>query len=69
MYIALENADFGWRDEQVEVVDQLWKDGAPIDEIAKLMSRPARDVFLLIFDRLESGRLKEREGSIFGERN
>ncbi|MGG3662072.1 hypothetical protein [Bacillus gobiensis] len=66
LYIALENADFAWREEQVKEVDKLWKDGASLDTIAKLMGRSTRDVFILIYDRLDSGKLSGRKGSIFG---
>ncbi|MGG3625507.1 hypothetical protein ABES25_18370 [Bacillus gobiensis] len=66
LYIALENADFAWREEQVKEVDKLWKDGAPLDTIAKLMGRSTRDVFILIYDRLDTGKLPGRKGSIFG---
>ncbi|MGG3662541.1 hypothetical protein [Bacillus gobiensis] len=69
LYIALENADFVWREEQVKEVDKLWKDGEPLDAIAKLMGRPKRDVFLLIYDRLDTGKLSRRRGSIFGQRH
>ncbi|MGG3642010.1 hypothetical protein ABES38_11630 [Bacillus gobiensis] len=69
MYIALENADFVWRDEQVKEVDKLWKDGAPLDTIAKLMGRTTRDVFILIYDRLDTGKLSRRRGSIFGQQH
>ncbi|MGG3572842.1 hypothetical protein ABES80_10205 [Bacillus gobiensis] len=66
LYIALENADFAWREDQVKEIDRLWKEGTSLDVIAKLMGRSTRDVFILIYDRLDTGKLPSRKGSIFG---
>ena len=40
----------------------------PIEETAAALERPALEVFLLIVDLCERGILKERKGSIYGDK-
>lgn len=65
-YIALDHANLDWRPADVKKVERMWNHGEPIKKIARSVKRPIKDVFILIFDRLELGFIKEREGGIFG---
>lgn len=55
-----------WEPHEVVLVEELWNRGLPIEEIAKKTKRPVKEVFILIFDRAEQGRIEPRKGGIFG---
>lgn len=67
-YIALDHANFDWLPAQVQKVEDMWSEGLHIKEIAKNVNRSKKDTFLLIYDRLELGYIKERKGGIFGRK-
>lgn len=67
LYIALCDLNFDWKPNQLVLVEEMWKRGESIEEIARLVRRPVREVLVLIFDRLELGYIKPRKGSIFGD--
>lgn len=65
-YIALDHANLDWLPEDVQKVEDMWKSGLHVEEIAKNIKRSEKDTFLLIYDRLELGEIKARKGGIFG---
>lgn len=67
LYFALDYCNLDWKQNQLVLVEELWKRGTPIDEIARLVRRPPREVFVLIFDRIDQGYIQQRKGSIFGD--
>jgi hypothetical protein len=66
IYIALDHCNLDWKPKDVHKVEQLWNDGASIEEIAKEIKRPVKDVFCLLYDRAELGFIESRKGGIFG---
>ncbi|WP_307894031.1 hypothetical protein [Bacillus swezeyi] len=68
MYIMLTKCEFGWTTEEMQRAREDWKAGVPIEETAAILGRPALEVFLLIVDQCERGILKERKGSIYGDK-
>jgi hypothetical protein len=66
IYIALEDVDFIWCPKEVKDVDAMWNMGLSIEVIADSFERSINDVFVLLWDRLEKGSIKERKGSIWG---
>lgn len=67
LYFALDYCNLDWKQNQLVLVEELWKRGTPLDEIARLVRRPPREVFVLIFDRIDQGYIEQRKGSIFGD--
>lgn len=67
IYIALDHCDLDWLPQQVLLVENMWNKGASIEEIAIKVNRPIKEVFILLFDRLELGKISERKGGIFGD--
>lgn len=67
LYFALDYCNLDWKQNQLVLVEEFWKRGTPLDEIARLVRRPPREVFVLIFDRIDQGYIQQRKGSIFGD--
>lgn len=68
MYIMLTKCEFGWTEDEIRRVKEDWRAGVPIEETAAALERPALEVFLLVVDQCEQGRLRARKGSIYGEK-
>jgi len=68
IYVPLENAKINWffNPKEVGHFDDLWKEGLSIKKIAKAMNRPVLEVVLLLMDRDYQGKIKPREGGIWG---
>jgi len=68
IYVALEDLDFTWCERrEIPVVEEMWKNGAPIWEIAEEVGRDPEEVAILIMDRVRKGLLRSRPGGVFGE--
>ena len=67
MYIACEDMDFIWREQDVAEVERLWREGYDIRFIAKAVRRNIDEVVLLIMDRARCGALKRRQTGVFGK--
>lgn len=67
MYIACEDMDFIWREQDVTEVERLWREGYDIHFIAKAVRRNIDEVVLLIMDRARCGALKRRPTGVFGK--
>jgi hypothetical protein len=66
LYIALEEYDFVWDEDDVEEFITLWNKGADIRLIAKYFNRPTIECALLILDLGECGKIKPRLNGVFG---
>lgn len=66
IYIALDHCNLDWTNQKVNLVEEMWNNGDSIILIAKKVKRPVKEVFILIYDRLELGFIKPRKGSILG---
>lgn len=66
-YIALEEINFIWPEDQVNLSRLLWKEGASLLEISDQLKRKPIEVFLLLLDQAHCGRIKGPVGSGFYE--
>lgn len=57
MYIACEDANFDWTDEEVRLVDELYKSGEGIKAISKRVGRPLEELLFLLVDRSHKNKL------------
>lgn len=64
--IILENLNFQWRVEEIDQVKKMWSDGVEFKEIIKLLNRDGDEIFLLLLHLARIGRIKTREGYIWG---
>lgn len=69
LYIALDNLDidFTWYPDEVDHVIQAWESGMHIADIAAAFRRTDTEVFLLLLDLANKGKIDEREGGVFGK--
>ena len=68
LYVALENLDFTWCERtEIPIVERMWREGAPIWEIAEAVDRDPDEVALLIMDRIRKRFLRPRPGGVFGK--
>lgn len=65
-YIALEEVDFIWCRREIEQFRSMWRAGYDIWKIAKLLGRSHHDVVMLAYDQHLKGKIKTRNGGIFG---
>lgn len=68
MYLACEDLDFVWDEDEVLEFDRLWHAGASIYEIARHFRRDPDEVVILAIDRARQGFIGPRSGGVWGER-
>jgi len=65
-YIALEDLNFAWLEEEIALVKRMWRAGKPIWDIADALGRPQEEVMVLLIDLAMKNHIKKRAGGIFG---
>ncbi|MGO4540353.1 helix-turn-helix domain-containing protein [Paenibacillus sp. 2TAB19] len=66
LYIACEDMDFVWREQDVTEVERLWEADSGLFRIAHEMRREPDEVAVLIIDLSRQQRIKPRRGGIWG---
>lgn len=64
-YIALEEMDFVWDEDDVLEFRKMWNDGAGFESIAKHFDRDIDECSLLLMDLRRKGKLKPRNRGLF----
>lgn len=67
-YIALENLNFAWLEEEILLVMRMWNEGRAIWDIADALKRPQEEVLILLIDMSMKGGIRKRTGGVFGDR-
>lgn len=67
-YIACEDMDFVWADQDLEVFRKMWREGLCITDIARAFDRDPDDIGLLVMDQKRKGYIKDRPGGAWGRR-
>ena len=67
-YIALEDLNFAWLEEEILLVMRMWNEGRAIWDIADALKRPQEEVLILLIDMSMKGGIKERIGGVYGDR-
>ena len=67
-YIALEDLNFAWLEEEILLVMRMWDEGRAIWDIADALKRPQEEVIVLLIDMSMKGGIKERIGGVYGDR-
>lgn len=65
-YIACEDFDFIWTNEEVFDLECMWMEGASLEQMANHFKRTEAEVLILLIDRSSMKRLKPRKGGLFG---
>jgi len=66
VYIACYDMNFSWFEEDVEKVIRYWKYGLSIAEMGKRLRRDTDEIGILLIDLAKKGKIKPREGGLFG---
>jgi hypothetical protein len=66
LYIALEEFNFFWEQEQVFEFDLLWREGWSIWYIADYFQRDPDEVLILYMDRIRKKMIHDRPNGLFG---
>lgn len=66
IYIALEELDFVWDENDVTAFDRMWEMGWDCSRIAEELERDPDEVAILAMDRIRQNRIHPRHGGWFG---
>lgn len=61
MYIVLDDVNFDWTMKQVYAVEEMYRQGISIQQMAGKIKRPRIEVAMLVIDRAEKGYIKAKE--------
>ena len=64
IYVACEDYNFLWSEEDVFDFECQWNEGKTLEEMAEYFNRPQIEVLFLALDRAELGKIKPRKGWI-----
>ncbi|WP_342045944.1 helix-turn-helix domain containing protein [Bacillus sp. OTU530] len=65
-YIALEDLNFLWDEDDVLKFREMWEEGLSLPAIAKQLKRKQNEVVVLVLDQAEEGKIKPRRGGLWG---
>lgn len=68
VYVALEDMDFTWDEDEVSEFDRMWDEGLSVYDIARAFDRDPDEVALLVMDRVRAGMIEKRKNGIWGRR-
>lgn len=57
---------FEWRQEEIDIVIDLWNRNYGLPIIARRVESTPRDTFLLLIELAEQGKIKQRPGFVWG---
>ena len=66
-YIACEDLDFIWTNDEVEEFDLMWMAGKTLLEISSYFKRTQEEVLILALDRGTKKKINPRKGGLLGE--
>lgn len=66
IYVACEDLNFVWNEDQLQDVIDLWNFGVPIDYMARHLGREQEEVVILAIDLSRKGRIGSRPGGLMG---
>ncbi|MCM3111654.1 helix-turn-helix domain containing protein [Lederbergia lenta] len=67
IYIACENFNFIWTEDEVFDFECMWDEGKTLLEIAEYFNRPEMEILFLAADRAELDKITDRKGGLIGE--
>ena len=67
VYLACEEMDFTWGEEDVDWFVGMWQEGVPLLEIADKLDRCPDEVTILAIDQARKRRIHKRTGGVWGD--
>ena len=65
-YIACDSWTLSFMPDEIRAVQEMWKEGQHITDIAEVIMRPVREVAVLVMSLAEENKIKPRKGGVFG---
>jgi hypothetical protein len=65
-YIACDGWNLAFMPDELYAVQEMWKEGRHIADIAEVVMRPVREVAVLVMSLAEENKIKPRKGGVFG---
>lgn len=65
-YIACDSWNLSFMPDEIRAVQEMWKEGQHIADIAEVIMRPVREVAVLVMSLAEENKIKPRKGGVFG---
>jgi len=65
-YIALENLNFLWDEDEIIKFREMWEEGLSLPDIAEAFKRPQKEIAIIIIDQAEEGKIQPRKGGLWG---
>ncbi|MEE4561589.1 helix-turn-helix domain containing protein [Paenibacillus polymyxa] len=66
IYLACEEMDFTWDQNQVQKFDEMWTSGISLLQIGKELGRDPDEVMMLAVDRIKKRCIGKRPGGALG---
>lgn len=64
--IILENINFQWEKEDINIVKKMWRKGANLKDIGITVKRDGVEVLMLLIELARKGHIKDRPGFLWG---
>ena len=68
LIIAGEDLDFSWYEWQIEALKEDYSAGMPLMDIVGRLGRDYREVAIMVMELAHYGRIKPRDGGVFGQK-
>lgn len=68
IYIACYDMNFSWLQQDVKKVIRLWEYGLSLKEMGKHLRRDLDEIAILLMDLGRKGKIKPREGGVYGQK-
>lgn len=65
---ALEDVNFGYTDDEADVLVAMWNEGRCLLSMGKTLNRPPLEIFVVLAQLDIEGRLDERPGKVWGDK-
>jgi len=68
LIMAWDGYDLTWTEHETEIIRQMWKHDAEVQEIAQAVDRPEIEVILLLLWMVETGKIVLKPNEVLGWR-
>lgn len=67
LYIACEDYNFTWSDEEIKQFREMWRQGVSIPQMAVELRRHQNEIGILVMDQIEHKYIRPRKGGMLGK--
>lgn len=66
LYIACEDYNFVWSDEELHQFRQMWREGVSIPRMSVVLKRHQSEIGILVLDQIDRKYIRPRKGGALG---